>query len=385
MRIQIDPSEGIPLIGKVARDGSFFAGLVLTKVLFNLTENPLLVEQAKFREASPNMQEVADLREQVQRLFIGAKKKNVASYAKYLLSMLDGAHGVVPPIVLWTPDKLKLIMEESAEAIIVPFGKLMIAIDGETQLAARYEARKEDQRILETEVPVIIHHEKPAPWARQAFHDLNTFGVRPNAALSISMDEREPLTGIARQVEKEVALFTGRVSHSKRQLGARDKEIVTLSALRLGCVTFAKGITGVQFGSRPVELAPGDTERVGHAAVTWFNAVAGVMGNAFSDRRAVAGSATAMAAIGALGNQLLQLSKDEERAQKAIHLARTLLRPVDWSADQHWDGIIGKRSPKGKLSIAGPKEAAYTMYAALSDADDPGYLKIRPSVQMARA
>ena len=40
----------------------------------------------------------------------------------------------------------------------------------------------------------------PMEWAKQAFHDLNLLSVRPNAATAISMDMRDPLTSITRQV-----------------------------------------------------------------------------------------------------------------------------------------------------------------------------------------
>ena len=56
-------------------------------------------------------------------------------------------------------------------------------------------------------VPVYICHGRDKQWARQAFHDLNTLAVRPNSALSIGMDARDPITHICRAVERGVPLF----------------------------------------------------------------------------------------------------------------------------------------------------------------------------------
>ena len=50
-------------------------------------------------------------------------------------------------------------------------------------------------------VAVYICHSKDRLWARQSFHDLNALGVKPNSALSIAMDARDPLTGLTRDVE----------------------------------------------------------------------------------------------------------------------------------------------------------------------------------------
>ena len=94
--------------------------------------------------------------------------------------------------------------------------------------------------------------ENPAGFARQCFHDLNVLGVRPNAALAISMDARDPVTAVTRAVATEVPFFNGRVNEKSRQLKRADPQVVTLSALRGACVTFMLGIGGVKFGAKPV-------------------------------------------------------------------------------------------------------------------------------------
>jgi len=68
-----------------------------------------------------------------------------------------------------------------------------VAIDGETQLAARHEARNLNEETMQEFVPIYVCHGRDKQWARQSFHDLNALGVKPNAALSIGMDARERL------------------------------------------------------------------------------------------------------------------------------------------------------------------------------------------------
>ena len=69
-----------------------------------------------------------------------------------------------------------------------------------------------------------------------------------------------------------------------RQLGRRDHEVVTLSALRQACVTFYKGIVGVQLGSKPVEVEDSELERVMEGAIEWFGALADAFGPEIEDR-----------------------------------------------------------------------------------------------------
>jgi hypothetical protein len=116
---------------------------------------------------------------------------------------------------------------------------------------ARHEAASRNPDSKQDFVPVYICHGWDKQWARQAFHNLNTLGVRPNAALSIGMDARDPITRICRTVERGVPLFKDRVNKVRRQLRTGDAHIVTITTLRGACVTLAKGISGVQYGARP--------------------------------------------------------------------------------------------------------------------------------------
>jgi len=105
-------------------------------------------------------------------------------------------------------------------------------------------------------VAIYICHGRDKLWARQCFHDLNVLGVRPNAALSIGMDARDPLTRVAREAERQVPFFRDRVNKARRQLGAHDKDVVTITSLRGACITLAEGIGGVKYGTRPVLSPP---------------------------------------------------------------------------------------------------------------------------------
>ena len=224
---------------------------------------------------------------------------------------------------------------------------------------------------------VYINHGRGEAWARQAFHDLNTLGVRPNAALSLGMDARDPITHICREVERRVAFFKGRVNKVRRQLRTNDSEIVTITTLRGACVTLAKGINGVQFGARPVPMEKELIPQVEVAAIDWFTALTDAFGPAFENRdQSLASSPTAMAALGAIGHPLIHITDAQGRAHKARELVYGL-SGVNWARDKTWEGIAGKFTPKGAFSLGGSKETAYAVYATLTDANSPGYARVR--------
>lgn len=383
MSIKLQPTNGHMIAG-TRIDEHRFVGRVKAAQLFQIAPDPRDSENKKKVDTSKQLQEIADIREEVQRNFEGRKRKNVESYADYIIEVHGGADGLTPPITLFTTEALET--EEANDGfcwIQVPWGVSLVAIDGETQLAARHEAANMQPDTKDDFVPVYICHGRDTNWARQSFHDLNTLAIRPNAAVSMGMDARDPITKICRELERQVPFFTNRVNKVRRQLRTSDPHVVTLPALRGACVTLAKGIGGVQYGSRPVPLADADVEIVEAAAIDWFSAVVASIGPRIEDRNSNLASAPAvLSAIGAVGFQLVGILDQAERRKKAAELANDL-RSIDWRRQEHWSGIAGKTNPKGYLSVGGSKENAYAVYAALTDAANPGYSQVRNLLSVA--
>ena len=267
--------------------------------------------------------------------------------------------------------------ENGTGFIQVPWEERVVAIDGETQLAARHEAANLDPETKREFVGVYICHSRPELWARQAFHDLNTLAVRPNAALSMGMDARNPITKIAREVERKVTFFDGRVNKVSRQLRSGDMNVVTLPTLRGACVTLAKGINGVQYGTRPVPIDEARLPAVEKAAVEWLTALTAKFNHILENRvQYLMSSPSVMAALGALGHELVDIEDVDARRLKIAQLLQSI-STVNWSRDKTWEGIAGKFTPKGSFSIGGAKETAYAVFGALTDANSTGYQRVR--------
>jgi hypothetical protein len=104
----------------------------------------------------------------VQRLFEGQKKRNVAPYADYIVGLHNGEDGITPPITLFSEGSLELQENEDGSCFIqVPWGEQLVAIDGETQLAARHEAANMAPESKSEFVPVYICHGRDKHWARR--------------------------------------------------------------------------------------------------------------------------------------------------------------------------------------------------------------------------
>lgn len=373
----LDPTQGHIIPGVAVSPHQFVAAMPGAQ-LFQIVVDPRQTEDRKLVAEDPNLAAIRDVRSEVQRVFDGAKRRNVPDYARYIDGVHRGEPGLTPPIILWSREPLATEEKGTGAALLqIPYDAQVVAIDGETQLAARFEAARLNPATKGDRIAVMICHGRSANWARQAFHDVNTFGIRPNSALAIGMDARDPLTSVARMVEEEVPFFKGRVNTSSRQLGKQDTEVITITALRGSVVTLAEGIGGVKHGAKPVYLENGKVDAVREAAVEWFTAVTNLLGPAIEDReRKVAGASPVFAAIGALGHELVDITDPGARARRIQDLLDKL-RAVRWDKGAHWVGIAGKMTAGGKFSVGGTKEVAYQVYNALSDSTDPGYTKIR--------
>lgn len=375
--VELRPTEGHIIAGTNIDDHRFL-GKVQAAQLFQIAPDPRDTEDKKKLAVNKEMQDLRSLRNEVQRLFEKAKKKNVPDYAKYIVDLHNGEDGITPVITLYSEQKLQIQEKVDGTAYIqIPWDLKLVAIDGETQLAARYEASSMEPETKKESIPVYICHGKRKIWARQSFHDLNVLGVKPSAALSIGMDARDPITLVTRNVEKKVPFFYGKVNVSSRQLSKDSAHVITLSGLRTACVTLAKGINGVQYGARPVSLDGMNVENIEKAAIDWFMAVSEALRPSLEDREnKIAAAPSVFAAIGAIGNQVVGIADDDERKARCKELAESLQK-IRWERGEHWTGIAGKYTPKGNFSVGGAKEVSYAVYSALTDPSSEGYKRIR--------
>lgn len=373
----LNPTDG-HIIAGTRIDDHRFLGRVRAAQLFQIAPDPRDTENKKKFDASKEVQDLFSVREEVQRLFEGAKKKNVTPYSEYIVGLTTGEDGLTPVITLFSEPSLAVDEREDGTGFLqVPWELRLVAIDGETQLAARHEAANLNPLTKQEFVPIYVCHGRDQLWARQCFHDLNTLGVRPNAALSIGMDARDPITRVTREVERRVTFLKGRINKVRRQLRASDTEVTTIAALRGGCVTLAKGITGVQYGARPVQIDEQEVARVEAAAIDWFSALTDSLGPVLQDRETnVTASPAVLSALGAVGHQALLIEDAHARRMKCVELANGL-KAVNWTRGKVWEGIAGKFTPKGSFSLGGPKETAHAIFAALTNPASEGYARVR--------
>lgn len=376
VRLAQESSRGTVLYGTFINENVLQLGLDGYD-LEGLMPDPNVIEDKKYLAYHPPMEELARVREQVQRLFAKSKKDNAHAYSTYVEEIDTGKRmGFAPAPILWTQDPLEVIRLGLSNlcVVVIPRGRQLLAIDGETQIAGRFKAWKRNAHLKEIVVPTLVAHGRTEDWARQTFHDVNVFGIKPNAALAIGMDLYDPATRVARKLADESPFLINRVNMTARQLGKRQRdqgEIVTIASLRGSVVTLSKGMSGIAIGTKPLPLEEAEIEELERQAAAWWNALAKHLGTQLLDEKMITSSPACLAALGAVGH--LAFSRGEDPQGVVAKLARD----VEWTKGDRWAGVAGKFTPKGAFSLGGAKENAYAVYAALTDTSAASYVQVR--------
>jgi DNA-sulfur modification-associated len=380
----LDLSAGQYVKGIFLADSIFIAATNF-KQLKTITRNPALLQVTARRGPfdADELESEAGVQQLIQRALTGNKKSNVAPYRTYIEAVTQGAVGVLPPMHLWSEQGLKIVRHGSQTYALVPNGEHLLAIDGETQLAAHWSLDITDAgsgiRDAHRNYPLaaIIHHGITVEDARQYFHDLNVLAVRPNTSLGLSMDTKDPIIKVVGDLETSIPLLQGKVDKQSRQLPRRGTtKIVTLQSLRQMVVNIAKGISGVQYGARPAPLDDVDMRTLREVAISWIGAFMNTFEKEIVDRETyLTGAGTVLAAVGAIGQVLLDVSDDLRPDIQEKLLAS--LEDVNWEKGDHWVGIAGNFTPSGVFSVKGTKEVSYAVFNALTDRDNSGYARIR--------
>jgi hypothetical protein len=372
--------EGIAIFGNLVSPTEF-QGVLNHGRFKNLVPDPRRLE-GNLAKYNVDLSETAALRAKVQRLIGTAKKKNVEQYARYMITSVKTGEGFTPQIVLYSEKPLRVETDPITGVgwVLVPDGLKFVAIDGDTQTAARNLADGLQPGLFEKGwIKVVIKHGIPVVEAEQIFADCNRLGVKVTTSLAIGMDNRDDATQLAKYVEREVPTLSGKVNRQKRQLAVHDKDLITISALRASVVCFLEGINGIQNQTKSVEINEDRLDSLRDAAVTWFKAATDAINGALTpEERAntFASSPAVWCAIGALGHDtFIELTGEDfeksvtpaaiEHAFKAT--AESKLAKVDWTRGSHWLPLGAKQSASGAITLGGPKETGSLVHKALKD------------------
>jgi DNA sulfur modification protein DndB len=208
--------------------------------------------------------------------------------------------------------------------------------DGQHRCAAITEALKENPRLGEDSISVLLFPYESLERVQQMFSDLNRYAAKTSKSLDVLYDKRDPLAGITLAASDKVSAFRGLVEKDATSLGVRSSKLFGLSALYDANEELLKGRSLVE---------PSDCQEAERTAIEFWTQTAAVM----SDWTAVrSGKAKAwqvraeklsahgvvLRALGAVGAELLLLGTESRIAKLR------LLGTLDWGKSHpQWENV----------------------------------------------
>ena len=224
--------------------------------------------------------------------------------------------------------------------------------DGQHRRAAIAEAIKINPALKNEHISVVFYHDKGLKSSQQMFSDLNRYAIRPTKSINILFNSREESSIIAKEVIKDVSVFTGLTEKEKTTVSNRSKALFTLSAISTATIELLKDI----------KL---DTPQKANLAIEFWNEVASNMPEWLSVMRrekrssevrssSICSLSITLVAIGHGGNKLLHALPNDWK-KKISNIAK-----VNWKKDNPiWNDLL---FVNGKVAANRSSQKALSTY-----------------------
>ncbi|MFE7457926.1 DNA sulfur modification protein DndB [Streptomyces sp. NPDC057554] len=364
----------------------------------------------RVEHATADERQQAELRNEIQRGFRGAKQQNAREYARYLAMVLNGERDEgwsTPVFCLWMLGDLNVHGASQVQNLLprqlvgrTPFGNLGILLDGETQHVAHLLLQEnpedyglESRQVGDRMVGVEIHHDLTVREARQIFHDRNRLGVTASKSVGLSSDSFDPTTSISHFLRETVKVntrlpeepvpFSRLVATSTDQVKGSATQWMTFSSLHSFVATAIFGRSAVRGSKAIVRLPTGCHQEVAQKALAEAaELLFGFFADEF-DRRSDSVIA-APAVLAGLGVVLHGAMPWNLSGNYSLDEAVMLLADINWDRDPGvWQGVMGKvvvdaATGARSLSMAGGiHEDGLRVSTALTDRNSPMFTQIR--------
>ena len=380
-----DPEGAVVYVPALPCGGNAFVTVLSQKELGQFTYKPSIVYDKRVQRLGlEEYDELLQTLREIQRPVAGAKARNIRPYAEYQIGLARRDHwGIVPPRILWTEDHIEFVRINGQSMAAIPAGTKAYILDGETGKAAADDARKDEPKVDEIDVPVVWVYGLPKDFASQAHHDLNLLGTRPTIPVALSLDRRDPITGVAKKIAQSGAL-AGRVVMDKRQVSETDAangKVMTLASLRGFVLGIALGKSAIGRATAPVrrdEIT--DVERLRFVAESYADKISQheVLNKELANRTSMLSVGAVQVVVGTLAHELSQNQLDATEVDESLEEIINDLSEVKWERGTRWNGIGGKINPTTNIfSVGGSKEYGYAIYRALTDRNDPAFRQVR--------
>jgi len=157
-------------------------------------------------------------------------KRRVPQIASYVLAN-DGYFGAAILTITGSSDGKVVLLDNT---LIIEEGARIVVNDGQHRIAGIRKAIDSDPAMItrrDDDLPVLIYADLSQNEQRQLFSDVNLNAAKPNRAVALNYNTRDLSIEFAKDLIKNVPVFSGNVSFVKTKIGKKDAELFTFASI----------------------------------------------------------------------------------------------------------------------------------------------------------
>ena len=234
-------------------------------------------------------------------------------------------------------------LAQNMGTISIPMDAQILINDGQHRRAAIEEAIKEEPELGHDNISVLFFIDEGLARSQQMFADLNKNAVRPNESISTLYDLRDPISELARYVQKNVRVFSRLTELEKSTISNRSRKLFTLSSIRNASKAFLQKSVKDDVSMDEKKLVVKFWNEVATNMTDWQEVLSRNITCAELREQSINAHGVMLQAMGSIGPDLIVKRKSSwEKSLKK-------LSKIDWSRlhNSDWEGramVLGRIS-----------------------------------------
>ena len=230
----------------------------------------------------------------------------------------------------------------------IPMEAQVLINDGQHRRAAIELAIKQNAELGHDSISVVFFIDEGLTRSQQMFADLNKHAVRPSSSISTLYDHRDPLSELARQIVRDVTIFTDMIEMEKSSISNRGTKLLTLSSIKNACKALLRKRRRDAIEDEEARIATDFWKEVANNMPDWIKAKNKIVTTSELRERYIHAHGVFLQAMGTIGADLIT-NKPTTWKSTLAELSR-----IDWSRENmQWEGraMVQGRINKSRTNV----------------------------------
>jgi DNA sulfur modification protein DndB len=262
------------------------------------------------------------------------QKSRIPEITQYILDNEDGyLFSSLTASYDCDPDFKPFEGRDDVGILEIPFEADLIINDGQHRRAAIEEALKENPKLGDETISVVLFPFEDLTRMQQMFSDLNRTARTTSKSLNVLYNQRDLTSQVALRLSEAIDVFKGLVDKDRVSLPLRSPKLFTLSAIYDATAVLLGTVVDADFDHK-LGLAIEFWEAVAANMIEWQKVRDGDMKPTELRQEFINSHAVLLWALGAMGHSLVSMHPDDWQNRLQA------LRKIDWRrTNKEWQGV----------------------------------------------